>query len=42
MEYFNAIGQAKADEEKIVNKMTINSIIVGGFVLMGIALMLKK
>jgi hypothetical protein len=39
--YFNATGNQEK-EEKIVNKMTINSIVVGGFVLMGIALMLKK
>jgi len=37
--YYNANGN---QDDRIVNKMTINSIVVGGFVLMGIALMLKK
>jgi hypothetical protein len=41
MPYFNATGES-INEERVVNKMAINSIIVGGFVLMGIALMLKK
>jgi hypothetical protein len=37
--YFNAMGDS---ENRVVNKMAINSIIIGGFVLMGVALMLKK
>lgn len=39
--YFNATGNGP-QEEKIVNKMTINSVVVGGFILMGIALLLKS
>lgn len=38
--YYNASGNE--NNERMINKMTINSVIVGGFVLMGIALMLKK
>tara|TARA_Y100000592_G_scaffold101114_1_gene185616 strand:+ start:11555 stop:11995 length:441 start_codon:yes stop_codon:yes gene_type:complete len=38
--YYNASGSE--NNERMINKMTINSVIVGGFVLMGIALMLKK
>ena len=38
--YYNAVGDD--NQEKIVNKMTLNTVVVGGFVLMGIALMLKK
>ena len=38
--FFNANGTE--NNERIVNKITMNSVIVGGFVLMGIALMLKK
>lgn len=37
--FYNATGN---ENEKMVNKITINSVIVGGFVLMGIALLLKK
>ena len=38
--FYNASGVDK--EEKMLNKMTINSVVVGGFLLMGIALMIKK
>ena len=37
--FYNASGN---NEEKVINKMTINSIVVGGFVLMGVALLIKK
>jgi hypothetical protein len=43
--YFNAIGNTQSDsisEERVVNKMAVNTAVIGGFVLMGIALMLKK
>ena len=36
---YNATGN---EEEKIVNKMAINSVVIGGFVLMGVALIIKK
>ena len=36
--YYNAVGE----QDRMVNKMAINSVIIGGFVLMGVALMLKK
>lgn len=38
--YYNASGNE--GNETIVNKITMNTVVVGGFVLMGIALMLKK
>lgn len=38
--FYNATGVNS--EEKMVNKMAINSVVIGGFVLMGIALMIKK
>jgi hypothetical protein len=38
--FYNANGTES--NERMVNKITMNSVIVGGFVLMGIALMLKK
>ena len=37
--YYNAVGET---EKKVINKMTLNSIIIGGFLLMGIALIIKK
>jgi len=37
--FYNASGN---NDEKVINKMTINSIVVGGFVLMGVALLIKK
>ena len=37
--FYNATGN---EEEKIVNKMAINSVVIGGFVLMGVALIIKK
>lgn len=42
--YYNATGEngGNIDHDKLINKMTINSVVVGGFVLLGIALMLKK
>tara|TARA_B110000259_G_scaffold32230_1_gene35427 strand:- start:3411 stop:3839 length:429 start_codon:yes stop_codon:yes gene_type:complete len=37
--FYNATGN---EEEKMVNKMAINSVVIGGFVLMGVALIIKK
>jgi|TARA_Y100000385_G_C12930221_1_gene566428 hypothetical protein len=39
--FYNAIGE-NGKEERIVQKMAINGVLIGGFVLMGVALMLKK
>lgn len=42
--YYNAIGGGQdksSNDDRLINKMSINAIIVGGFVLMGVALMLK-
>ncbi len=38
--FYNASGGNQ--DEKIVNKMALNTVVVGGFLLMGIALMIKK
>ena len=38
--YYNASGVENS--ERMINKMTINSVVVGGFILMGIALIIKK
>ena len=38
--FYNASGGGQ--DEKIVNKMALNTVVVGGFLLMGIALMIKK
>lgn len=38
--FYNASGNNQ--DEKIVNKMALNTVVVGGFLLMGIALMIKK
>ena len=42
--YFNADGNngiGKSDEERIVNRVTYNAFIVGGFLLLGVALLMK-
>lgn len=41
--FYNASGYDNlAPNDKVINKMALNSIIVGGFVLMGVALIIKK
>lgn len=45
--FYNATGMStntstENKEEKMVNKMAINSVVIGGFILMGVALIIKK